>query len=720
MNSQITLSLRGKVARRILIQFIACALLPIFGLAIVSYPLVRGELEKLGEGRLHEFGKYLSLSVYDRLKSLDADLHLLCSELKEDPGAAKRTAADLEKEFLKGRYKAVAVTKDSGDSMPILGDLQKTRAPTQGEWQHLKSGKALLTIVPGQDFEGRIFMMMLMDPEDPSQGLIVGEINALYLWGLGEEKTLPPLTELFVLDSAARVIFSTHPDPPSFMENIAFHQSRSSASGFEWEHEGERYLTGFRAVFTQYHWFYPKLTVVLSAPKSDVYALIDTFSKIFPSIILLSILVILFLTSTQIRKVTDPLKKLKEAASNLALGDLDTRVTIASRDEFQEVGEVFNHMAKQLGWQVQALKTLSEIDRAILSAIDMDRIIDTVVSRIKRFYEANMVTITLLESNDDNSVITFGQSGDLNASKTGQMIRFSREDLRQFIDNRGIVDIDPNEPLPRFILQLAGGKFQKLILLPLVIQGDLAGVIIIVWRHPVMLDDQKMLQARQLGDQVAVALTNARLVRALENLTWASLYALANAVDKKSPWTQDHSKRVTEMSKAIGRAMGLSSETLTDLERAALIHDIGKIGIADDVLTKESRLTSLEREEIERHPRKGAEILGPLAHVPAFSQIVAMVLQHHERFDGTGYPDGLAGNRITLGARILAVADVYDALVSDRPYRKAIPLERVLEIILEESGRHFDPLVVNALLNVLQNHNLIHGGRTTESRHSLA
>jgi HD-GYP domain-containing protein (c-di-GMP phosphodiesterase class II) len=134
------------------------------------------------------------------------------------------------------------------------------------------------------------------------------------------------------------------------------------------------------------------------------------------------------------------------------------------------------------------------------------------------------------------------------------------------------------------------------------------------------------------------------------------------------------------------------------LHRAALLHDIGKIGIPATILDKPAKLDDEEYRLIKEHPRMGVRILEP---VSAYAEILPLVLQHHERFDGQGYPNGLSGDAIILGARILAVADVYDALVSDRPYRSPWTAQQAIELIKEEAGRQFDPLVVKVFLKVL-------------------
>jgi|GEM_PF-1659662 len=184
----------------------------------------------------------------------------------------------------------------------------------------------------------------------------------------------------------------------------------------------------------------------------------------------------------------------------------------------------------------------------------------------------------------------------------------------------------------------------------------------------------------------------------LDRLNLGTLTALARTVDAKSPWTAGHSERVTGIALKIGGVLGLSQNRLEDLQQASLLHDIGKIAIHNEILDKPGRLTEEEHRIIQEHSDKGASIVEP---IDSYSGIIPYIRHHHEWFSGGGYPNGLAGEAIPLEARILALADVFDALISDRPYRAGLPFRKVVEIIQEEAGRQFDPMVVRALLEVL-------------------
>lgn len=186
----------------------------------------------------------------------------------------------------------------------------------------------------------------------------------------------------------------------------------------------------------------------------------------------------------------------------------------------------------------------------------------------------------------------------------------------------------------------------------------------------------------------------------LEKAYLDTIGILRQTVEAKDPYTRGHSDRVSEFSVLIGKKMGLDDETLHTLKIGGLFHDIGKIGIPDSILLKESKLSDEEYSQIKNHPTIGAHMLGDAA---VFKDIIPIVKHHHERFDGRGYPSQLAGENIPFIARIAAVADTFDAMTSKRTYRDALPLSVVKEEIEKCSGTQFDPKIAKVFLDILNN-----------------
>ncbi len=202
-----------------------------------------------------------------------------------------------------------------------------------------------------------------------------------------------------------------------------------------------------------------------------------------------------------------------------------------------------------------------------------------------------------------------------------------------------------------------------------------------------------------IGNQAGIALHRARLMADMERLFLDVMKAIAAIIDAKDGYTHRHSERVSAFSVRLARQLGLSADDRAIVELSALLHDVGKIGVPDAILNKPGKLTDAEFIEMRRHPMHGAAILSNIQSRKVI-ELLPGVKYHHERWDGQGYPEGLKGESIPLLGRILAVADFLDALSSDRAYRTATPLDEVVSLVKEQSGKAFDPNVVDALLTL--------------------
>lgn len=201
----------------------------------------------------------------------------------------------------------------------------------------------------------------------------------------------------------------------------------------------------------------------------------------------------------------------------------------------------------------------------------------------------------------------------------------------------------------------------------------------------------KPANRRLLAVRIKSLLKTKRLNDRLDN-SWSLLFSMARAVEAKDSYTEDHTTRVGEMSRKFGQVLKLPEEDLDILYRGGIMHDIGKIGVPDQILNKPGRLTDEEFEQIKRHATMGKEICEPLN---SMRDIVDIVHLHHEKYNGKGYPMGLKGHEIPLLAQIISIVDVYDALISDRPYREGFPQNKVLDIMESETGQSFNPRLIN-------------------------
>jgi HD-GYP domain-containing protein (c-di-GMP phosphodiesterase class II) len=201
-----------------------------------------------------------------------------------------------------------------------------------------------------------------------------------------------------------------------------------------------------------------------------------------------------------------------------------------------------------------------------------------------------------------------------------------------------------------------------------------------------------------VSDIIAVALSNAESLNAVEEAHFETINSMSEAIEARDEYTKNHGDRLVEYATSIAAKLGLNEIVIRDIKYGAVLHDVGKIGIRDSVLNKPGKLTDEEYKEIKKHPEIGFNLLKKIKFLAPVANIV---LHHQERYDGKGYPEGLKGDSIPIGSRIISVIDTFDAMTTDRPYRKALPKEKALQEIKKCSGTQFDPKIVNVFLKVI-------------------
>jgi HD-GYP domain-containing protein (c-di-GMP phosphodiesterase class II) len=241
-------------------------------------------------------------------------------------------------------------------------------------------------------------------------------------------------------------------------------------------------------------------------------------------------------------------------------------------------------------------------------------------------------------------------------------------------------------------------RIRSMIVAPLSVKNRITGIIAIYGSKRNIYKSNDLKFFNSISFQAAVAIENARLYEAMKETFFETVKTLAETIEKRDPYTGGHTHRVMNYSVQTGREMGLPEVEIARLKLAALMHDIGKIGISDIILQKSCNLTDEEYEVMKKHCSFGDEII---RNIRQLRDIIPGVRSHHERFDGNGYPDRLSGSRIPLIGRIICVTDAYDAMTSDRPYRKGLSRDYAMDELVRCSGAHFDPKIVDAFIRVL-------------------
>lgn len=347
-----------------------------------------------------------------------------------------------------------------------------------------------------------------------------------------------------------------------------------------------------------------------------------------------------------------------------------------------------------IGW----LRSLHDVSKAINSSLDLARVEAMILEQTSKLMTSDRVAIFLLGETRE-SLILHRAKGFAGAER--QVKRFDK--IRSFdhcIVHKGTVitmrEVLSDEDIQ--YCQTAIPALLEMVFAPLEIQGAAFGLLGASGTvHDFSLVELEIFCS--LGSQAAVAIENARLYQDLHETFLHATEALAEAVNSRDPYTGGHTRRVHEYAILIADALDMTGKEKESLGLAATLHDIGKIGIDDAILRKVTGLTDEESALMRQHPEIGARILD---HVREMTDVIPAVRHHHEWFNGRGYPDGLAGEAIPLNARIIAIADAYDALTTDRPYRKrANPNQAVIQLY-GSAGSQFDPTLLEAFRNALK------------------
>lgn len=351
-----------------------------------------------------------------------------------------------------------------------------------------------------------------------------------------------------------------------------------------------------------------------------------------------------------------------------------------------------------LGKKFRQLETLIEVSRMINSSLEPPVIREKAIEAATRLMNAEAGSLLLVDKE------TGGLFFEVALGKSGDILKKVRLEKGQGIagwvaENGEPVIIHDVQTDPRFY-KGADDKTEfvtkDMICVPVKTKDKILGVLEAINKRYGSFDNDDLEAFIGLANQVAIAVENSNLYQELKETFYETAEALAETIEKRDPYTGGHTKRVMDYSLAIGRVLELPKDSLERLKLAAILHDIGKIGIRDDILLKKGRLEPDEFEKMNMHPGYGSEILG---HVKQLQDVIPGVRFHHEKYDGSGYPDHLKGNDIPLIARIIAVADTFDAITTDRPYRSALSKEQAFEELRRSTGTQLDAEVVNAFFN---------------------
>jgi len=381
-----------------------------------------------------------------------------------------------------------------------------------------------------------------------------------------------------------------------------------------------------------------------------------------------------------------------------ALGPNNTIIGVGH--DVTENKRLHQRTEKQLG----QFKALSEIDRAILSNLDLQYNLRLLVDNVVKQLGVDAANVMLFDPVLQTLQSVQG-AGFRTEAFERKVVGLGEGYAGKAAAERKIMHIDPLQALrdnPRLAKALIGEGFTSYYAVPLIAKGELRGVLEVFHRSPLSADEEWLDLLKALAGRAALAIDTIKVLENLERsnqdliLSYdATIEGWSRALDLRDKETEGHSKRVTDLGMELGRRMGLGFRQLMNFRRGALLHDIGKMGVPDTILFKPDKLTEGEWAVMKQHPVFAYEMLLDIDYL---RNALDIPYAHHERWDGSGYPQTLKGEEIPIAARIFAVADVYDALTSDRPYRRAWTKEQAVTYIRDQAAKQFDPKVVEVFL----------------------
>jgi len=730
--------MKKNILSKLLILFSIVGIIPLVAIAIYSYNKSRealfinvrydieGDAKDIASSISHLFNKarsdILLLTVNPAFKRYFLEPEKKSFWLKELEKAFLYLSKIFPDSFDEGCY----IISDGREICRVIFD--KLAHPTELSIDETRNAffAPTFTIPEGEVYQGPPYISTdtnrwvipnstpIVLPDGRKAAIAHMELNVAYLKSIMKNILQEEVEEGFVMDKDGNIIVATWLDikgeelfPKAVdIENSESYRGviermRNENSGFERIlYAGEKYLIAFNPIPVSNRYNENRWSVAVMIPEQNVYATMTPARYMLLVLFGSGIVVIMAVIFGS--RVVKPLKKLAEISAELAKGDLTKRAHITGEDELGQLATAFNEMASSLEKDRQKLVKELEVSNVLLKVLgflisfpNMQDILPRIVDSIRNLIPCDTCSIMLLDEKKEFLTI---------AGSYGLEEKYIK-DVRQRVGDgiAGWVALHTKPLLCKGPIQ--SNRFRNYmqhekaitgaICIPIESRRGIIGVVSISTKGAYSYEEDDMRRLMLVVDNLAIAMENARLFEELRTANFETMMALAQALETKDVYTRGHSERIVKLGVAVARRLGLPEENRELLKYAAILHDIGKIGIPDSILNKPGRLTDEEYRLVKEHPAIGAEIV---KQVKALEPVASIILQHQERWDGKGYPYGMKGEDIPMEARIISVLDAYDAMTSDRSYRKALPVQTAIAELKRCSGTQFDPKVVNAFL----------------------
>jgi len=644
----------GSVARRIFALFVLSAFLPMVVMAVLTFGEVRSILADQTHSRLVETSKDFALSVNQRLTLMQGSLSRTALSMRND-GAAPGGQVLAS---LRGLFSSLTIIGSTRNT-PLIGEALAWPEIAESARAHLAKGESVLVTRRGLGASTRILLLHMIDANQPDNLALVAELNPKRLWG-GEEN-YPYLTGLCMFSETGAMLFCSQPELQTESATLA-RMIGDPTPDPQVQISGEPRITGYWQLFLKPKFHEPYWTAVAAQPTHLALRPVEKFSRMFIGVIVLALLLVALLSVSQIRRTMGPLQKLLNGTRRVAEGNFDQRVEVAGHDEFGELSASFNDMAGRLGSQLDTLRVLSDIDKVILTDLDIEPVFKIVLARIRKLTSAGFAGIIVPEKSAAGEArIYFLQAGQSTNMQTGQ-VRVDAERLQEFAGRDKGFWLDDAGSLQYYIHQpgfeLAGRPF----ILPILTEGTLSAFICLGLENAADLPPHLLIQLRDLGDRIGVAMSAvARDEKLIYQARHDDLTGLPNRLLFKERLSSEISFAQRE-----GRIMAL---LFVDLDRFKIINDTLGHSAGDELLKEAAqRLRSCSRGS-DTVARLGSDefaiILPSIPGIRSATTVAEHILQAFQQ------PFVLAGQENYISASIgIAIAPV-DGNDSEELLKKA-------------------------------------------------
>ncbi|WP_455211573.1 EAL domain-containing protein, partial [Kaarinaea lacus] len=490
------------------ILFVVTALIPVALLALLTFNQVTRHLSKQTQLHLHQNTKSIGLDIFQKLSNLNQEIDRLAKQFAIEPNQTYLLQNLIRDDKYNENFVSLGLFSKNGKYTPIFGKELAIPALTQEQIDHSATGAPVLLNLFERSGETQFVMLKALHPNDKNTVFLVTEIQQDNLWNI--EHSLPANGEFCVFGVTHRPYYCSgqNTDTVSLRNKLLI--VNPSVPQFLWQNDSSEYFAYSWPIFLQGAFNAGEWTVILSIPSHYVYQPLIEFRNIFLPIVILSLLLVAYLSSRQIKRSLVPLEKLKAGTERLSEGDFQSKVKISSGDEFEDLAASFNTMAERIDKQFTSLQIMSEVDRIMLSSLDANYILETVMDRIKEISRSHKAMIFKIKGNHNWSDDRFeGHQLDKTQSFFRDTVVINSIDEQTLLSHPRYMFVHSDASHPEYLhpLILEGGK--SFIIFPIYLREKLFTLVVLMYKTKIHFEDYDFHHARELADRIAVALTNA-------------------------------------------------------------------------------------------------------------------------------------------------------------------------------------------------------------------